>query len=159
MTADKHPEVTPVTNDEIASRRLSSENNGEHMDGDANEILADEIVDEIAVPNEKPLADQISEVIADARALADAEIAYFKAKIDVNIGATKKVLAFFGFGIALIAAGLTALIFGLLLTLAPYIGPGPATAVVAGISILSGAIFLAISVRRARSLPLDGDKP
>ena len=148
MTSDKHPDAKTPVNDDIVDRRGDSDLLGDRtsVPGNEGEIL------------EKPLSEQFAEIIEDAKTLAEIEIAYYRAKVEGNVGATKKILAYFGFGLALITAGLTALIFGLLLTLAPYIGAGPATLIVAGSSLLVGGAFIANSIRRAKGLPIDSEK-
>ena len=147
MASEDQPEKPVPANDKIAEQRAAAP------------VDAEPVVDSVSEQaSEKPLAEQVQEIVDDAKALVGTEIAYYRAKINANIDATKKVLAFFGLGIAILTAGLTALIWGALITLAPYIGPGGATAVIGGGSILIGSLLIITAVRRAKKMPLDGDK-
>lgn len=138
--------MQPSEHDEISQQRRTSVDDG-----------IDVPIEQAPDPAEKPIADQLAEIAADAKALAETEIAYYRAKLDANVSRTKRVLAFFGFGLAFGTAGLTALVLGLLMTLAPRIGPGPATAIVAGGFCLLGGALIFWSIRKAKRLPLDGD--
>ena len=164
--------LTPV-NDEIAKRRLIetmdevSFDVGLADDTDSLEpadpvvgqdaLIGTDAIGEEEVDEEfdgKSFSEQFSDIVEGAKALAETEIAYYQAKVEANIGATKRVFAFFGIGLALSTAGLTALILGLLMTLAPYVGPGLATLIVAGLSIGTGGLFMLNAVKRAKKLPI-----
>ncbi|MEH6789694.1 phage holin family protein [Parasphingorhabdus sp.] len=103
----------------------------------------------------KTLTSQVSELIEDVRILALAEAEYYRAKLSVNLVATKRVLLLFGMSIIFGTGALVALILGTLLILAKYLGPLAATAVVTGSSLLIAAVLMGMATRRARKLPLD----
>lgn len=150
--ASENPPKKPVpANDRIAEQRSAIA-----VDPEPASDAADKQPDDQAA--EKPLAEQVQEVVDDAKALVGTEIAFYRAKINANIDATKKILAYFGLGVAILTAGLTALIYGALITLAPYIGPGGATIVIAGGAIFLGIALIMASVRRAKKMPLNGEK-
>jgi len=105
-------------------------------------------------PDEKPLKLQVSDLVEDARALALAEVEYYKTKLSVNMAATKTVLALFGIAVTMALTAIVALILGLLLIADYYLGPIAATALVTGSFILIAAILGKIAINRARKLPL-----
>jgi predicted Abi (CAAX) family protease len=83
---------------------------------------------------------QVSLVIDDVRALVRAELNYYRSRLDYSRHVMKRS-AGFGFVAALaFMAAAIALVVGLVLTLAPYIGPGMATLAVTLGFILIGAI-------------------
>lgn len=105
-------------------------------------------------PDEKPLKLQVSDLVEDARALALAEVEYYKTKLSVNMAATKTVLALFGIAVTMALTAIVALILGLLLIADYYLGPIAATALVTGSFILVAAILGKMAINRARKLPL-----
>ena len=142
--------MTVTTNDLISERGTSNleEKNGINFE----EEIATEAYDD------RPLGNQFSDIVDDAKLLLDTELSYFRARIGANFRSIKMIIAIFSVGIAFGTAGLVALVLGLLLTLSPIIGPGMATLVVAlGFCILGAAIMF-WSVRKARRLPLGDNK-
>lgn len=106
-------------------------------------MMTDEVQQEEAekadMPDMSPTA-QVSLVLEDVRALVKAELHYYQSRLDYSRYVMKWS---FGFGaIAALAFGgaAIALVVGLVLTLAPLIGPGPATLAVTLGFILIGAI-------------------
>ncbi len=96
--------------------------------------------------------------IADGRAYADAEIAYWRALALDRLG-DAKVVAILGIaGFLLIQAAAIALIVGLLLVLAPRIGPGPATVIVVLISAGMAALLGWAAVKRLRRVTRPRDE-
>ena len=82
---------------------------------------------EVAPPSP---TEQVRTVVADVRALAEAEIEYAKARLSYSGGIIRKagILAFLA--IFFLSGAIVALILGLLLILNHYVGPWWATAIV-----------------------------
>ncbi|WP_417609023.1 phage holin family protein [Parasphingorhabdus sp.] len=120
------------------------------------ERLADEIAASIAEEEEaKTLTKQVTDLIDDARNLALVEVEYYKTKLSVNMAATKRILTMFGIGLICGTMAIIALILGLLLIIAEYLGPVAATAIVTGTALLIAAILMKKAVNAAKKLPLD----
>lgn len=96
--------------------------------------------------DEESIGALIGRAIADGRAYADAEIAYWRALAVDRLADVRGVAIFGGVALLLINAAAIALIVGLILSLAPLIGPGLATLVVvlaaAGTAALAGGLAL-----------------
>ncbi|MEM8918850.1 MAG: phage holin family protein [Pseudomonadota bacterium] len=103
----------------------------------------------------KPLRDQFADLVEDARTLAQVELEYYKAKLSVNLQATRTVLILFTIGATLGLTTILALILGILLIAAHYLGPVAATGLVTGTTLLLATILITMVIRRARKLPLD----
>ncbi|WP_197460267.1 phage holin family protein [Sphingorhabdus sp. M41] len=103
----------------------------------------------------KTLTSQVAGLIEDVRLLAHAEIEYYRAKLSINMLATKRLLTLFGIAIIFATTAIIALILGLLLILSHYLGPVAATAIVTGSALLIAVITMNMAVKRARKLPLD----
>lgn len=146
---DRAVQPKPLRNDSIANRGYAG--------GEEEAIFREATPASEELPKQD-ISDQISEIVENAKALAETEIAYYRAKLDANVSAAKKIIGLFSIGIAFGTAGLTALVLGALLTLSPIIGPGPATLVVALGFCTLGGLLIFYSVRKARRLPLDRDK-
>ncbi|PHR16842.1 MAG: hypothetical protein COA41_13785 [Sphingopyxis sp.] len=120
------------------------------------ERLADEIAASIAEEEEaKTLKKQVTDLIDDARNLALVEVEYYKTKLSVNMAATKRILAMFGIGLICGTMAIIALILGLLLIVAEYLGPVAATAIVTGTALLIAVILMKKAINAAKKLPLD----
>ena len=114
---------------------------------------------ETTKPGDKTLGFQVADLVEDARKLAYAEIEYYRAKLSVNMTATKSVLALFGIAVALGMATIIALLLGILMVTSHYVGPVAATGLVAGSGFLLTTILMGMAIKRARKLPLDeGDE-
>jgi uncharacterized protein YgbK (DUF1537 family) len=72
----------------------------------------------------------VHRAVEDAKELAQAEIALVKAKAGERATAYKNAAIFFGAAGVLALSAVTALLVGLILTLATLVGPGGATAIV-----------------------------
>lgn len=89
------------------------------------------------------VATLVHRAVADARELAQAELALVKAKANERISAFTSAAIFFGIAAVLALSAVTALLVGLILSLATLIGPLGATgAVVAATLIVAGALAL-----------------
>lgn len=121
-----------------------------------DEPLSEEPVAPVAGEAEsKTLTSQVTDLIEDVRILAHAEVEYYRAKLSVNMVATKRLLTLFGIAIICGTTAIIALILGLLLILSDYLGPLAATAIVTGSALLIAVITMNMAVKRARKLPLD----
>ncbi len=103
----------------------------------------------------KPLRDQFTDLVEDARTLAQVELEYYKTKLSVNLQATRTVLILFAIGATLGLTTILALILGVLLIASHYLGPVAATGLVTGTTLLLATILITMAIRRARKLPLD----
>ena len=120
------------------------------------ERRAEETVDSIADEAEaKTLTSQVTDLIDDVRLLAHAEIEYYRAKLSVNMAATKRILTMFGVGLIFGTMAIIAFILGLLLILTDYLGPLAATGIVTGAALLVAAILTSKAIKGAKKLPLD----
>lgn len=120
----------------------------ERLSDDAATSFADE-----AEP--KSLKSQVTGLIEDVRILAHAEVEYYRAKLSINMAATKRVVVLAGVAIISGTTAIIALILGLLLILSDYLGPIAATAIVTGAALLVAAITMGMAIKRAKRLPLD----
>ncbi|MEH6661939.1 MAG: phage holin family protein [Parasphingorhabdus sp.] len=120
----------------------------ERLSDDAAASFADET-------EPKSLKSQVTGLIEDVRILAHAEVEYYRAKLSVNMAATKRVVVLAGVAIISGSTAIIALILGLLLILSDYLGPIAATAIVTGAALLVAAITMGMAIKRAKRLPLD----
>lgn len=125
------------------------------MDHDLRETEISE-----GVEDELPPGEQVARLMEDVRELVRTEISYYRSRIDYSRHVVKwsvrfGMLAAFAFG----AAGI-ALVLGLVITLAPHVGPGTATFIVTGSFLLIGAVsafFARQWIRRIYFPENDGD--
>ncbi len=75
-------------------------------------------------------AEQVRTLVADVRALAEAEIDYAKARLSYSGGIIRKAGIWAFLAIFFFSGAIIALILGLLLILSQYLGPWLATAIV-----------------------------
>jgi len=120
----------------------------ERLSDDAAASFADEA-------ESKTLKSQVTGLIEDVRILAHAEVEYYRAKLSINMAATKRVVVLAGVAIISGTTAIIALILGLLLILSDYLGPIAATAIVTGAALLVAAITMRMATKRAKKLPLD----
>jgi uncharacterized membrane protein YqjE len=121
-----------------------------------DEPLPDEAAAPVADETEaKSLISQVTGLIDDVRILAHAEVEYYRAKLSVNMAATKRVVALAGIAILFGSMAIIALILGILLVLSDYFGPMAATGIVTGSALLVATITMSMAIKRARKLPLD----
>lgn len=89
------------------------------------------------------LSTLVHRAVDDARELARAEIALVKAKAGERATAFKNAAIFFGAAAVLAMSALTALLVGLIFSLATLVGPGGATAIVViGTLLLAGVLAI-----------------
>ena len=122
---------------------------------DVADLSDSEKADKPSPESEKPLKLQIADLVEDARALAIAELEYYRTKLSVNMAATKTVLTLFAVSVAMGLTAIVALILGILLIVSHYLGPVAATGIVTGSTLLVTTILMSMAIKRARKLPLD----
>ncbi|MEN2785462.1 phage holin family protein [Sphingomonas qilianensis] len=103
-------------------------------------------------PPEPSIGALAGDLVADARAYALAEVAVYRAKATVWLGEAKFVAIFGVSALVLANAAVIALFVGLLLTLAPRVGPGWATVIVVGGTLVLVALLGWLALRRVRKM-------
>ncbi|HEU0045135.1 phage holin family protein [Sphingomonas sp.] len=94
-------------------------------------------------PADEGISTLVHRTIDDAREFAHAEVALYKAKAAERANAYKNAAIFFGAAATLALSAITALLVGLILTLATLLGPGWATLiVVVGTFIIAGILAM-----------------
>ncbi|ASK87797.1 phage holin family protein [Sphingorhabdus sp. SMR4y] len=101
------------------------------------------------------LKSQLAGLVEDVRVLAYAEVEYYRTKLSVNMAATKRIVTLAGVGLIFGVMAIIALILGLLLVLADFVGPLAATGIVTGLALLVAAVTLGMATKQAKKLPLD----
>jgi hypothetical protein len=91
-------------------------------------------------------------LVADMRAAADAELRYWRTRLNYSRSVGTRVLLLGLASVIAIIAASIALVVGLILTLEPMIGPGLATLAVTGLFILIAAICALQARNWARKL-------
>ena len=105
---------------------------------------------------EQGIATLVGRAVDDARALASAELALVKAKVSERVGAYEAAALYFGIAAVLALSAVTALLVGLILSLATLVGPGGATAIVViGTFAVAGILAL---VGKGKLAPAKGVK-
>ncbi|MEP9360655.1 phage holin family protein [Sphingomonas sp. KR3-1] len=89
-------------------------------------------------PDEKSIGDLFQQLVEDGRGYAEAEIGYYRTLFRSKLRDARTMLWMGGVALALAFSAAVALVVGLVLTLAPVVGPGFATLIVV-------VAFLAIS--------------
>ncbi|HKY82100.1 MAG TPA: phage holin family protein [Sphingobium sp.] len=92
--------------------------------------------------------DAFAQLYADGRAYADAEIERQKLRAGIAGAGVRDAVIFGAAGVMLAFAGLVALLVGLILLLSPQVGPGWATAIVFGASLLIALALLLVAKSR-----------
>ncbi len=103
--------------------------------------------------DELPLPALVSRLIDDAREVAQAEVAVYKAKAAERAQAYKGAIVFFAIAGVLVLEALGALLVGLIMTLATLIGPGWATLIVVGIVVALAGLLGFIGKGRLAPVP------
>ena len=81
-------------------------------------------------PAEDGIGTLVHKAVEDAREVARAEVALYKAKATERVTAYKNAAIFFGAAATLALSAVTALLVGFILSLATLVGPLAATAIV-----------------------------
>lgn len=101
----------------------------------------DELVEDNPKPEEATASEQVSLVMEDLRALVKAEMHYYRSRLDYTRHVFRSAFLYAAISaFALIGASI-AFVMGLVLTLAPLIGPLAATLVVTFTFIVVAVIF------------------
>jgi hypothetical protein len=118
----------------------------------------DNVGDRVVVPpaGQESIGALVSRLVADAKAVAAAEIALYRAK-SVSWLAQTKTIAIFGVAALILAnAAIIALLVGLILTIQTLVGPGWATLIVVlGTLVIAGLLGWLASGRVSRLLAGD----
>lgn len=91
------------------------------------------------IPDMSP-TQQVSLVLEDVRALVRAELGYYRARLDYSRQVIRRAFRFGAIAALAFSGAAIALVIGLIMTLAPRIGPGWATLLVTLGFIIIGAI-------------------
>ena len=92
------------------------------------------------------LVDQVKDLADDARTAVEAELAWQTARAGYAARGASAIAAWSGLALVCAFIAVLAMAFGAILTLAPLIGPGSATAVVTAV-LLFGAVVAALLAR------------
>lgn len=94
-----------------------------------------------------------SQLVADARDYAQAEVGVAKAKALEKVARYKNAGVFFAAAGVLALAALIALLVGLILTLATLVGPGGATAIVVGATFALAGVLAMLGKGKLKPAP------
>lgn len=109
-----------------------------------------------AAPAEEGIPTLVHHTVDDVKELVAAEIALYKAKAQERISAYTSAAIFFGAAAVLALSAVTALLVGLILSLATLIGPLAATAVVViGTLVIAGILAM---IGKGKLAPAKGGK-
>ena len=97
---------------------------------------------------ERSLVDDVRELVADGRTLLEAELAYQKSRAALAGRTVKSMAGWIALALSLLFFALMALVMGLLLTLAPLIGPFGATLLVVVALLISAGLSGWVAARR-----------
>ncbi|MDZ7587661.1 MAG: phage holin family protein [Parasphingorhabdus sp.] len=98
--------------------------------------------------------EQIEELVATTRTAIAAELSYQKARVDANVAAGRRLIILFVIGLGFAVAAVTALLLGLVVSLAPLITGLGATAVVCLAGGMLAWMFIRLAIRQARKMPI-----
>jgi len=96
---------------------------------------------------ERSLIDDVRDLVADGRTLLEAELAYQKSRAAIAGRTAKSMAGWIALALSLAFFALMALVIGVLLTLAPLVGPLGATALVV-LALLAGAALSGLAALR-----------
>ncbi|MCP3731775.1 phage holin family protein [Sphingomonas sp. MG17] len=101
----------------------------------------------------------VARAIADGRAYADAEIAYWRALVLDRV-ADARAVAMLGIVVFLLAqAAAIALIVGFVMILTPHVGPALATLIVVLVAAGAAALFARVAIKRFRRVTRPRSEP
>ncbi|MGV3511651.1 MAG: phage holin family protein [Novosphingobium sp.] len=99
-------------------------------------------------PSEEGIGAAVKALIEDGQTLLEAEVAYRKAQATYGLGEAKTIIVLLLLGVAFGFFTLMAIVVGLLLALAQYIGVWGALALVGGILAVLAGICILRAVKR-----------
>lgn len=102
--------------------------------------------------SEAPIGEMVSQLVDDGKRYARAEIAFYKAKAIDKAQPLKSAAILGGIAIVLGLSALVALLFGLILALAPVTGPLGATLIVVGVTAAIAALLGYLAVQKLREV-------
>lgn len=97
-----------------------------------------------AAGSDEGLSTLVHRAVEDVRELAQAEVALVKAKAGERISAYTSAAIYFGAAGVLALSAVTALLVGLIITVATLVGPGWATAIVVVATLLVAGVLALI---------------
>ena len=103
-------------------------------------------------PPEPSIGTLVGTLVEDGRAYALAEVATYRAKAMAWLGEAKFVAIFGVSALVLANCAIIALFVGLLLTLAPRVGPGWATVIVVGGTLAIAGLLGWFALRHVRKM-------
>jgi hypothetical protein len=109
-------------------------------------------------PPEPGIGALAGNLVEDGRAYAMAEVAVYRAKAVAWLGEAKFVAIFGAAALVLVNAAIIALLVGLLLTLAPRVGPGWATVIVVGGTLVLAGLLGWFALRHIRKMSAGASK-
>ncbi len=99
----------------------------------------------------------VGRLVDDSRTLVSAEVALYKAKASERVTAYRSAAVFFAVAGVLALAALIALLVGLILSLATWVGPLVATLIVVGV-VLAITVILALVGKSKLAMPVLRDQ-
>ena len=101
------------------------------------------------------LVERVKDLADDTRTAIEAELAWQGARAGYAARKASGIAVWGGLALACVTIALLAVAFGAILTLAPRIGPGLATAVVSGVLLIAALVAALIARRGVRRLLSD----
>lgn len=101
---------------------------------------------------ERSLVDDVRQLVGDARTLAEAELAYQKSRASLASSSVGKIAGMGVLALVLVYFALMALVFGLVLSLTPYLTAWGATAAVVLGLLLAAALAALAALGRWKRL-------
>ena len=105
---------------------------------------------------ELALPQLVAQAVADAKDVARAEVALYKARALERVGAYQGAIVFFAIAAILALEAIGALLVGLILTIATLVGPGWATLIVVGVVFAAAGVLAFIGKGRLAVPPQIG---
>ena len=101
------------------------------------------------------LVERVKDLADDTRTAIEAELAWQGARAGYTARKASGIAVWGGLALACVTIALLAVAFGAILTLAPRIGPGLATAVVSGVLLIAALVAALLARRGVRHLLSD----
>lgn len=101
------------------------------------------------------LVERVKDLADDTRTAIEAEIAWQGARAGYAASKASRIAAWGGIALACVFVAVLAVAFGAIMTLAPLIGPGSATAVVTGVLLIAAVVAALLARSGVRRLLSD----
>jgi hypothetical protein len=111
------------------------------------------------IPDDESVGTLITRVIADGRAYAAAELAYWRTFALDRLSDGVSAAIFGGAALVLSLAAIIALLVGLIMTLAPLVGPGFATLIVVVVTCGIAGVLALLALKHVRRLSRPRGEP